>query len=127
VSLFCERIASGDLSLGANLAVSFPDASPVSPGYTLVIPRRDEADYFSLSDEENVAVWRLVDDVRRALDRDLRPDGNTIGLNAGAAAGQTVEHAHIHVIPRYSGDVPDPRGGIRWIFPDRARWWNEGG
>lgn len=124
---FCQRIAAGDPLLGRELAVAFPDGFPLSPGHTLVIPRRHEADYFSLSDEEKVAVWRLVDEVRRVLDKGLHPDGYNIGLNAGAAAGQTVEHAHIHVIPRYRGDVADPRGGIRWIFPERARWWSQEG
>ena len=122
---FCQR-ARTDTSLESALAVAFPDAFPVSPGHTLVIPRRHEADYFALTDEEKAAIWRLVDDVRRALDTDLRPAGYNIGLNVGTAAGQTVGHAHIHVIPRYAGDVADPRGGIRWVFPDRARWWDEG-
>ena len=62
--------------------------------------------------------------LRPALDAELRPDGYNIGINEGAAAGQTVMHVHMHVIPRYRGDRPDPRGGIRWIFPEKADYWS---
>lgn len=70
-------------------------------------------------------MWKLVAEVRSRLTDDLQPDGFNIGLNDGEAAGQTVMHAHIHVIPRWKGDVPDPRGGVRWIIPDKARYWGE--
>lgn len=113
--------------LAGELAVAFPDAFPVSRGHTLVAPRRHEKDYFALSDDERAAIWSLVGEVRRYLESSLEPDGYNIGMNVGAAGGQTLEHAHIHVIPRYKGDVADPRGGIRWIFPDRARWWSDEG
>jgi diadenosine tetraphosphate (Ap4A) HIT family hydrolase len=65
----------------------------------------------------------LVDTVRSELHDRLSPDGFTIGMNLGEAAGQTVPHAHVHVIPRFVGDVPDPRGGIRWVIPGRAAYW----
>lgn len=65
----------------------------------------------------------LLDEVRAGLDRECRPDGYNIGLNNGAAAGQTVMHVHMHLIPRYAGDAADPRGGVRWIFPDKAAYW----
>jgi len=58
------------------------------------------------------------------LDRSLRPDGYNVGINDGEAAGQTIAHLHVHIIPRFSGDQPDPRGGIRWIFPDKADYWS---
>ena len=67
----------------------------------------------------------LVSEVRQHLAEQLSPDGFNIGINDGAAAGQTVMHAHIHVIPRWSKDVADPRGGIRWIIPDKARYWGD--
>ena len=67
----------------------------------------------------------LVSEVRQQLADELNPDGFNIGLNDGEAAGQTVMHAHIHVIPRWNGDVPDPRGGVRWIIPDKARYWGD--
>lgn len=124
---FCQRIASGDLLLAGELAVAFPDAFPVSRGHTLVVSRRHEKDYFALPDAERAAMWEVVGEVRRHLESSLEPDGYNIGMNVGAAAGQTLEHTHIHVVPRYKGDVADPRGGIRWIFPDRARWWSDEG
>jgi diadenosine tetraphosphate (Ap4A) HIT family hydrolase len=107
-----------------NLAAAFPDRFPLTPGHTLIVPHRHEADFFALAPEEQQAVWDLVEPVRRALDTEYRPAGFNVGLNIGAAAGQTVPHAHLHVIPRYPGDVPDPRGGIRWIIPAKARYWD---
>ena len=67
----------------------------------------------------------LTRQVRRKLDRKHSPAGYNIGVNAGKAGGQTIDHAHLHLIPRYSGDVPDPRGGIRWIIPTKARYWSQ--
>jgi diadenosine tetraphosphate (Ap4A) HIT family hydrolase len=66
----------------------------------------------------------LLQSVRRVLGRKHSPDGYNIGLNVGAAAGQTIRHVHLHVIPRYRGDVPDSRGGIRWVIPSKARYWD---
>ena len=74
--------------------------------------------------EQNV-IWKLVSEVRQRLLTDLKPDGFNIGLNDGLAAGQTVMHAHVHVIPRWSGDVSDPRGGIRWVIADKAAYWKK--
>jgi diadenosine tetraphosphate (Ap4A) HIT family hydrolase len=78
---------------------------------------------YELPADEVSALWGLVAEVRSGLVTDLKPDEFTIGLNDGVAAGQTVGHAHIHVIPRFGGDVADPRGGIRWVIPDRAAYW----
>jgi diadenosine tetraphosphate (Ap4A) HIT family hydrolase len=119
----CER-AGGPAALESNaLAVALPDGFPVAPGHTLVVPRRHEADVFLLSAEEQRALLELVGVVRERLARELSPDGFNIGINAGAAAGQTVAHAHVHVIPRRKGDVEDPRGGVRWVVPAKARYW----
>lgn len=123
---FCDRIAGGSFTAEDEQAVAFPDGFPVTPGHTLVVPRRHVADLFELADDEIAAVWRLVGDVRSILldtGGSARPDGFNVGVNAGAAAGQTVEHAHVHVIPRRTGDVADPRGGVRKVIPDRARYW----
>ena len=79
-----------------------------------------------LPEPEQVAVWALVAQVRSLLLAELHPDGFTVGLNDGPAAGQTVPHAHVHVIPRRHGDVPDPRGGVRWVVPDKAAYWAGG-
>ncbi len=101
------------------------DGFPVSDGHTLIVPRRHVASLFDLEPEEIDAIWSLAADVRRELAARLAPDGFNVGLNDGEAAGQTVMHAHVHVIPRFAGDVPDPRGGVRWLLPDKARYWEE--
>ena len=66
---------------------------------------------------------KIIEKAKALIDKKLNPDGYNIGINDGAAAGQTINHLHIHVIPRYKGDSEDPRGGIRWIFPDKAPYW----
>ena len=106
-------------------AVALLDGYPVSEGHTLVVPTKHAASLFDLSPEEQAAVWTLVREVRDHLQSALSPDGFNIGLNDGEAAGQTVLHAHVHVIPRHRGDVPDPRGGVRWVIPDRAAYWTD--
>jgi len=106
-------------------AIAFRDGYPIADGHSLVVPRRHVASLFDLAEEERSAVWKLVGEVREDLKRDLTPDGFNIGLNDGEAAGQTVMHAHVHVIPRRRGDTPDPRGGVRWVLPDRAAYWDD--
>jgi len=103
------------------LAFAIRDRDPVSEGHTLVIPRRLVTDFFGTSEAERIALFALVDEVKRALDASHRPDGYNVGFNAGEAAGQTVFHLHLHVIPRYRGDVTDPRGGVRHVIPGRGR------
>lgn len=119
----CRHILESRFIASNQLAVAVPDAYPLSPGHTLVLPRRHQADYFQLSQEEQDSLWRLVADVRVFLDGEYQPDAYNVGFNNGRAAGQTVMHLHVHVIPRYAGDSDDPRGGIRWILPDRALYW----
>ena len=123
---FCSRIDTSPDLLADGAAVAIPDAFPLNPGHTLVIPRRHVADLFDLNPVEQVDVWRLAAKVRARLMEEHRPDGFNVGLNVGAAGGQTVGHAHVHVIPRFHGDVPDPRGGVRWVVPARAAYWREG-
>lgn len=106
-------------------AVAFPDSYPVSPGHALVVSRRHVANIFELSDDEQRSLWALLPAVRTAIEQTYSPAGYNIGINAGVAAGQTIGHVHVHVIPRYSGDVDDPRGGVRWVLPARADYWNK--
>jgi len=120
---FCQRIASGDVTEANAHAVAFADGFPVAAGHTLVAPRRHVASVFDLASEEYAAVWALVAAVRARLAASTGADGFTIGVNDGEAAGQTVGHAHVHVIPRRAGDVGDPRGGVRWVLPERAAYW----
>lgn len=102
-----------------------PDAFPVADGHTLVVPRKHVSTMFELTTPEQNAIWELVARVRERLLAEMQPDGFNIGINDGLAAGQTVMHAHIHIIPRRHGDVPDPRGGIRWVISDNAPYWNK--
>ena len=120
---FCQ-IAAGDsdteLIAESAHSVAFYDRYPVSDGHALVIPRRHEVDLFDLELSERSDAWALLDSVRALLVERFNPDGLNIGVNENEAAGQTIHHAHIHLIPRYQGDVEDPRGGIRWVIPDKA-------
>lgn len=105
-------------------AIAIRDGFPVSEGHTLIIPKSHIASLFEATTEEQAALLDLLGLARKQLQDELRPDGFNIGINDGTAAGQTVMHLHIHLIPRYAGDQPDPRGGVRWIFPDKAAYWN---
>jgi diadenosine tetraphosphate (Ap4A) HIT family hydrolase len=121
--VFCDRVRSGDLVAESPLAAAFLDAFPLSPGHVLIVTRRHEPDFWALRETEKAALWELVGAVKRHVDAHYSPQGYNLGMNIGAAAGQTVGHAHLHVIPRYHGDVSDPRGGVRWIIAERARYW----
>ena len=123
--VFCERIASGSFGWANEHAVAFPDAFPISSGHTLVVSRTHESELFALDAETRAAMWALLDVAQAELAAELSPDGFNIGVNVGAAAGQTVGHAHIHLIPRFAGDVPDPRGGVRHVIPQRAAYWDQ--
>ena len=100
------------------------DGFPVSPGHTLIIPRRHLGSFFDLMVDERDALLELLETAKHQLDDEFRPDGYNIGINDGPAAGQTVPHLHIHLIPRFSGDRKDPRGGVRWIIPEKADYWS---
>jgi len=101
------------------------DTHPLNPGHVLVVPRRHVASWFDATTAEREEMLRLGDDARRILAERHSPDGFNLGINDGAAAGQTVPHLHLHLIPRYRGDIPDPRGGVRWIIPARAAYWRK--
>jgi diadenosine tetraphosphate (Ap4A) HIT family hydrolase len=104
------------------LVFAIRDAHPVSPGHTLVIPKRAVPSWFAATADEIAAMTALVAVVRAQLDEQFRPDGYNVGFNDGAAAGQTVFHAHTHVIPRFAGDVPDPTGGVRHAVIGHGRY-----
>jgi diadenosine tetraphosphate (Ap4A) HIT family hydrolase len=104
------------------LAFAIWDSFPVSPGHALVIPRRLISSWWEATDEERHDLIALIDEVRKEIKHRFAPDGFNVGFNAGAAAGQTVPHLHLHVIPRYGGDVDDPRGGIRHVMPGKGNY-----
>lgn len=105
-------------------SLAIRDAFPVSEGHTLVISKRHVGSLFELSEVEVQGLFRLLASAKRDLVVTHRPDGFNVGINDGRAAGQTVPHLHVHLIPRYMGDAADPRGGVRWIFPEKADYWS---
>ena len=121
---FCEPSSDRVFHHGERVLALW-DGFPVSPGHALVVPRRHVATWFDASREERREMMDAIDVARAAIEARHAPDGFNVGMNLGAAAGQTVPHLHLHVIPRYAGDVEDPRGGIRWVVPERADYWNE--
>jgi diadenosine tetraphosphate (Ap4A) HIT family hydrolase len=121
---FCQLLARGEVVERAEGVAAIADRYPVSPGHTLIVPEAHVPDLFTLPEVIYAALFGLLARVQRRLEGELRPDGFNVGVNVGRAAGQTVAHAHVHLIPRYQGDVADPRGGVRWVVPHRARYWN---
>ena len=119
---FCD-VPDADSGCDNPLAYARRDGFPISSGHTLIIPRRHVRSLFECTPGERLALLQLLEDAKEQLDAEFHPDGYNIGINDGAAAGQTVMHLHIHLIPRYKGDKDDPRGGVRWIFPDKAKYW----
>jgi len=114
---FCNP-APEDIVVANDLCYARYDIHPVSPGHLLVIPFRHVPNYFDTTDEERMALARLIDDCRVITDRDRHPDGYNIGVNVGEAAGQNVMHVHIHFIPRYRGDAHgEHEGGVRGVLP----------
>lgn len=119
---FCNLPTSSRVA-ETKLSVAFRDAYPVSPGHTLVVPRRHTERFFDLSSKEQADLIELTRQCEQDLKKEYSPSGYNIGVNDGQAAGQTVMHVHLHLIPRYEGDSKDPRGGIRWVLPEQAPYW----
>lgn len=115
---FCNP-PEDEIVLQNNLCYARYDRYPVSPGHLLLIPYRHIPTLFDATDAEEIALLALVREAKTLLDGRFHPDGYNVGVNVGKAAGQTVMHLHVHVIPRYEGDVEDPRGGVRGAVPER--------
>jgi diadenosine tetraphosphate (Ap4A) HIT family hydrolase len=122
--LFCS-VPRDEILIDGPIAMARIDTHPVSPGHTLIIPKRHVASFFETTEEERLAMLTLLDEAKAILDKKHKPDGYNIGINGGEAAGQTVMHLHIHLIPRYKGDKADPRGGVRWVLPEKAAYWSK--
>ncbi|MDH5544836.1 MAG: HIT family protein [Gammaproteobacteria bacterium] len=118
--LFCKDPRG--VTLENELAYSARDSFAVSPGHTLVIPRRHVASFFELTPDEINACMDLIARERESIDKEFKPDGYNIGVNIGQAAGQSIFHVHIHIIPRYKGDVENPQGGVRHVIPKNAHY-----
>jgi len=117
---FCAPEAERELLTESATCYTILDKYPVSPGHALVIPKEHIPYYFNLSAHTKTALWLMVDRVKDLLTERFHPDGFNVGINVGAAAGQTVPHVHIHLIPRYAGDVENPRGGVRHVIPGKG-------
>jgi diadenosine tetraphosphate (Ap4A) HIT family hydrolase len=100
------------------------DEHPVATGHALVVPKREVASIFSLDPDEYAGLWRLVREMVELVRVHVSCDGVNIGVNIGEAAGQSVRHAHVHIIPRFTGDHPSPRGGVRAVLPGKAEYPN---
>ena len=112
----CE-LCKDDMALfGDDNAFVRYDNNSLSKGHVLVVPRRHVADFFEMTQAEKTSILALLDRAKAEMSRQYSPDGYNIGVNVGKAAGQARMHVHVHLIPRYAGDVPDPRGGIRCVL-----------
>ncbi len=117
---FCS--VDSDIFLHNRHAYARCDKYPVTPGHLLLIPFRHVASYFDTTDEERTALLQLLNEAKALLDDSHAPAGYNIGINVGEAAGQTIPHVHVHLIPRYQGDVAQPRGGVRGVIPTRQSY-----
>ena len=123
--VFCD-VAADQIVVASELVYAMRDHFPVNPGHTLLIPKRHVETWFEASADEQRALFELLGQVKAQLDVELKPDGYNIGINAGRAAGQTVMHLHVHLIPRFVGDVEEPAGGVRFVLPRRGNYQRPG-
>ena len=119
--IFCN-LSSERIIAENELCLAIRDGFPVSEGHTLIIPKRHVADYFDLTPNEIAAMQTMMKEIKCQLDNELHPDGYNIGIYVNAAAGQTVFHVHMHLIPRYIGDVENPKGGVRGVIPGKQKY-----
>ena len=117
---FCTPDLERELVTESATVYAILDKYPVAQGHTLIIPKQHLADYFDLSDRSKQACWLVVDRVKMLLEQRFQPDGFNVGINIGQPAGQTIPHVHVHLIPRYRGDVENPTGGVRGIIPGKG-------
>lgn len=121
--LFCNRTQFKELSSNKS-AYAIYDKYPVLPGHVLIITKRHISSWFDISKEEKLDILAMIDSIKKILDLNFKPDGFNIGINDGIEAGQTILHLHIHLIPRYKNDIQNKKGGIRWINPSKAEYWD---
>lgn len=121
--IFCDMIGSDKVVLENELAFSIPDKFPVNPGHHLILPRRHMENYFSLNQKEILAMHEILFGLQKHLRKaDPAIKAFNIGINNGIYAGQTILHVHMHLIPRYEGDVPLPKGGVRGVIPEKQMY-----
>ena len=122
--LFCDKdnTEKHQIVLENEFCYARKDNFPVSEGHLEIVPKLHISSFFDLSDEQLTNMYALLKEARVALEKEFRPDGYNIGINEGEAAGRTIHHLHIHLIPRYVGDVENPRGGIRNVIPGKGNY-----
>lgn len=121
--LFCKwREEKEKILLQNDLAFARFDEFPVNKGHVLFITKRHVKDFFATTIEEKNAIFELIDKAKKIIDENYNPNGYNIGMNCGVSAGQSVMHIHVHLIPRYNGDVENPRGGVRGIIPKKQNY-----
>ncbi|MDQ0253368.1 diadenosine tetraphosphate (Ap4A) HIT family hydrolase [Evansella vedderi] len=116
---FCEEL---ELIVENEYAFAIFDEYPVNKGHLLILPKRHVSDFFETTLEERAAFNALLEEGKRLLEEKYQPDGYNIGINCGESAGQTIFHVHVHLIPRYKGDMEDPRGGVRGVIPNKQKY-----
>lgn len=119
---FCNPSSDRELVIESATAYSILDKFPVSQGHTLIIPKRHCNSYFDLTFKEQSACFFMLNKVKKIIDAQFEPDGYNVGININETAGQTVSHVHIHLIPRFYGDVEEPRGGVRGVIPEKRNY-----
>lgn len=119
---FCLNNLSSEILLKNDFSYAIYDKFPVSKGHILIIPKNHNSNYFDLSLEEQEGCLVLLNNAKKILDKEFNPDGYNVGININKDAGQTIWHAHIHLIPRYSGDIEEPRGGVRGVIPSKKNY-----
>lgn len=117
--IFCQM---KDYILENELAYAIYDKYPVGKGHMLFIPKRHVKDFFDITKEEREAIFELIDEGKKLLDKKYSPDSYNVGINCGEHAGQTIMHVHVHLIPRYIGDMKDPTGGVRGVIPYKMKY-----
>lgn len=119
---FYNCINNKDYILENDLAIARFDDFPVNKGHLEIIPKRHIKDWWNTTQEEKNAIFNLLDEAKELIDQKYKPDAYNIGMNLGEQAGQSIMHLHIHLIPRYKGDVPNPRSGVRGIIPEKQNY-----
>lgn len=117
--IFCQM---KDYILENELAYAIYDKYPVGKGHMLFIPKRHVKDFFDITKEEREAIFELIDEGKKLLDEKYSSDSYNVGINCGEHAGQTIMHVHVHLIPRYIGDMKDPTGGVRGVIPEKMKY-----
>lgn len=119
---FCKCLDEKNYELENEYAIARYDDFPVNKGHLEVITKRHIKDWWETTPEEKLAIFELLDKAKEIIESKYNPDGYNIGMNLGESAGQTLMHLHVHLIPRYVGDVADPRGGVRGVIPDKKNY-----